>query len=654
MGAGKSRRANEQNTRHSTVQREHSAHHHASEASHSRVPLPASLLGDARLAGRGNGPVQIALMRDMQGTHGNRAMQRLLQRAAVSAAPAAPPQLSMQRQSSDAGKGAQRGPVAIQRDDKAPKPPTYSGTVFLPGQEHAGHVYTVKGDKIVEKKDKEFVTKATIDAEGNYFLVDAAGKPAAAPNGKLADLVGAVSSQVGKKVTNITRTTGTGEFRFPDKKGTERVVTVKDGGVYTGTGKTQQLVGSVDAKGNYQLTLDGEFYKGSLTALPPGKVTVKLTETEGKTGVQELQIGTEKIEAGTIYFDDGKYTVKAGKLYRDGVKDAVGDIAVVKEKGSGEKKVTLKSILYKYTDATGKEQSGDLISGKFATKQHALGGATVAAGEGTALKMGKRKWTAFVDKKWEELTQTKKGFVMSGGGQLKTKLQALKKAGKITLTDTEIKHLQAVAEVESSGLLQVINTWDSDGLSFGFIQYTMAGKLQALIKEVPAAFKKYGIEVEGDLVLKSKGNMKVEGIKGIANEAELRSAHWSAKFYQAGFDDEIIIAQVGKAKKEIDTVVGKVSKYSSTSPFFDLPYVQGAVLELNNNRPAYVAPVLKRTAERAKANPKLTEAEFVKILGEEMESEYVTNNKKGFNGKTDDDARKKARNILSKTRTVYD
>jgi hypothetical protein len=202
-------------------------------------------------------------------------------------------------------------------------------------------------------------------------------------------------------------------------------------------------------------------------------------------------------------------------------------------------------------------------------------------------------------------------------------------------------------------MLQVINTYDSDGLSFGFIQYTMAGKLQALIKQVPAAFKKYGIEVGGDLTLKRKNNMKVEGIKGVDNEEELRSAYWATKFYHAGFDEEIIIAQVEKAKKEIEATLSTIKPHVASSKFFEKPYVRGIILELNNNRPAYVKPVLKRTADRVKGKPSTTEEDFMKILGEEMETEYVNGNKNGFNGKTEEGAREKARNIITKTKAAY-
>lgn len=44
---------------------------------------PSSLLGDARLSGRGNGPVRSALVQRMQQSYGNRATQRFLQRSAA-------------------------------------------------------------------------------------------------------------------------------------------------------------------------------------------------------------------------------------------------------------------------------------------------------------------------------------------------------------------------------------------------------------------------------------------------------------------------------------------------------------------------------------------------------------------------------------------
>src|SRR5438874_7641712 len=50
------------------------------QANESAPSYPQSLLADARLSGRGNEPVRVALMREMQQTYGNRATQRFLQR----------------------------------------------------------------------------------------------------------------------------------------------------------------------------------------------------------------------------------------------------------------------------------------------------------------------------------------------------------------------------------------------------------------------------------------------------------------------------------------------------------------------------------------------------------------------------------------------
>jgi peptidoglycan hydrolase-like protein with peptidoglycan-binding domain len=63
-------------SRHAMQRQEHGARTAVQE----RPSYSDSLLGNRALRGRGNGPVQTALMTEMQQTHGNRAMQRFLQR----------------------------------------------------------------------------------------------------------------------------------------------------------------------------------------------------------------------------------------------------------------------------------------------------------------------------------------------------------------------------------------------------------------------------------------------------------------------------------------------------------------------------------------------------------------------------------------------
>ena len=538
------------------------------------TPSGAVLVGRDRPSGRGGDLARAALIQDLQRIRGNRVVVRSLQR----------------------------------------KDATYSGTVYLPGSRHAGHAYKLEGTKIVEQQGKTKVTVGAIATDGRYALVDAEGNAIPGETGTVGDLVGSVTRKGGTAPGQVGKSSGSGSFRLTLADGGERSFTVKDGGVYLVAGKQSTLVGRIDAGGRYELKVGDEHLQGSLGALPPGHAKVKLTQRAGGKVVEQLQIGQDAISEGVVYFDDARYTVKDGKLFREGEKSAAGELVAIRS-GSGPK-AKLSSIRYRYTDAAGKEVSGDLMSGRFATKPRTVGGITVAAGEGSALKLGKRAWIAFAGGTWEDLLATKKGFQMYGGGRLETKLAALKTAGKLTITDDEISILQAVAEVESSGFTQCINTWDSDVVSFGFKQYTMAGKLQDLIKRVPTAFARYGIELSGRL--KIKQGVTADGIKGVTAASELRGAYWATKFFQAGLDDEIIVAQAAKALEDLGAFETKTATQSATSAHMRTAKVRAILFELDNNRPAYVRPVVRRTLAQAAKQPDLTEAEFIEILGAEM------------------------------------
>src|SRR5262245_48415701 len=83
----------------------HSAHRHAvtdppehANSAYEAAPsYPAPLLGDCKLNGRGNAPVQTALMLQMQRKYGNRAVQRFLQRTVARQTATAESAVSIQR-----------------------------------------------------------------------------------------------------------------------------------------------------------------------------------------------------------------------------------------------------------------------------------------------------------------------------------------------------------------------------------------------------------------------------------------------------------------------------------------------------------------------------------------------------------------------------
>lgn len=476
----------------------------------------------------------------------------------------------------------------------------FSGSVFLPGAEHLSHVYMIDGDHLVEKpqtKDELPRLVAKIDSVGNYYLIDASGNVAASPSGKLSGLLGQVW-QKGSKAA-VARTTASGKFALTGSDGKLFELTVQDGGVYYG----KQLVGQITATGQYKVIVNKQAYEGTLEQLPAGQAQFKATREAGGKEVEGLQIGMDAVPMGTVYLNGIKFRVNKGQLFQDGRTGKVGEISVVRS-GTG-KNMAIKSILYRYVDDKGKQFAGDLLTG---------------AGEQSVLEVGK-KWMVRVGEKWEDPGELHKfgsfwGFARYGDQTLSARLEDMRSKKLIDVTDEEIRIFQSVAKIESSSQVQGINTYDNMVVSFGFKQWTMGhNELQDLIKRAPEAFKRYGIELGGEYNISGK---KVPGIKGVSDKEDLRGAYWSYKFYQAGLDLDIIAAEVAKARQDLKEVIATIRK----SPHLGSATGAPLILELANNRPAYVNPVVKRTLEKTSKDAAITEEAFMEILVNEIVQEY--------------------------------
>src|SRR5262249_31517495 len=89
------------------------------------------------------------------------------------------------------------------------------------------------------------------------------------------------------------------------------------------------------------------------------------------------------------------------------------------------------------------------------------------------------------------------GYSRYGGGRLETRLRELRDQGKLSISDGDIELLQRISHVETGGCVQALNSWDDAFMSIGFMQWPLAfGKLQRLIARAPAAFRRYGIELD--------------------------------------------------------------------------------------------------------------------------------------------------------------
>jgi peptidoglycan hydrolase-like protein with peptidoglycan-binding domain len=149
-----------------------------------------------------------------------------------------------------------------------------------------------------------------------------------------------------------------------------------------------------------------------------------------------------------------------------------------------------------------------------------------------------------------------RGLARYGGGRVDETLRALVRAGRLTLPDDDLDTFQRVANVETGGLIQGLNTWDSAAVSLGFMQWTLQhGKLQEWIRRAGAAFRRYGIELDtGRTYTWTREGRTVSeqgAILGAATLGELRWDGWAQRFFGAGLDEEIIVAEVALAREHL-------------------------------------------------------------------------------------------------------
>jgi hypothetical protein len=177
-------------------------------------------------------------------------------------------------------------------------------------------------------------------------------------------------------------------------------------------------------------------------------------------------------------------------------------------------------------------------------------------------------------------------------------LADLQRQGKINLTQDELDLFQRIANVETGGKIQTLNTYDRGIVSIGFMQFTIhVGKVQEWIALAPTAFSRFGIELDST----SKyilGKSKVAAIKGVAQSRidDLRWNGWAERFYYSAFDPDIIVAEVNLAKqymtRHLRGLRARLKNDRIYNEFFNNyyitdRYVRGLFQESYNNNPAH-------------------------------------------------------------------
>lgn len=253
--------------------------------------------------------------------------------------------------------------------------------------------------------------------------------------------------------------------------------------------------------------------------------------------------------------------------------------------------------------------------------------------------------------------KTKPGYSAYGGGSTTVALKKMKTQGRLDISDGDIEMFHRMSNVETGGVIQGINSWDSAYMSMGFMQWPVlyddkhGGKLQRLIQMVPEAFKRYGIELSNEkyAIRRSFGTEYSWKIKGAPTAEDLRSEIWTKRFYLAGLDPEVIAAEAKLALTVVREGLQKMILFAKQktgdgrlferirAAYENSPMLRALIQETYNHRPAYARVALKNAMLAVR--PGIGVEEFIGVLRQKIREAYPQ----------DTDSQKGADHIITKT-----
>ncbi|MCG8349685.1 MAG: S8 family serine peptidase [Chloroflexales bacterium] len=232
-----------------------------------------------------------------------------------------------------------------------------------------------------------------------------------------------------------------------------------------------------------------------------------------------------------------------------------------------------------------------------------------------------------------------RGLTRYGGERVDRKLPELVRMGRVLVSNEDIDTFQRIANVETSGLVQGINTWDSAVVSIGFMQWTLQhGKLQEWIGRAEPAFRRYGIELAPaqPYVWTKNGRVTSQetAIRGASNKDDLRWDGWAERFFLAGLDDEIIVAEVRLAQEHLRRHLNGLRRYLNNPALFQTfmqhyqasLQIRGIFQAAYNNLPAAAR---RGAAEALRSAGTVTTARFLEIFQQAILQAYIARNDDG-------------------------
>ena len=241
-----------------------------------------------------------------------------------------------------------------------------------------------------------------------------------------------------------------------------------------------------------------------------------------------------------------------------------------------------------------------------------------------------------------------------GGGNLRDKLYELRNNRKLNITDHEITIFELVSKPESGSLVGAINSYDNMGMSMGFIQFTFrSNELIELIKNVPHAFQKHGIELDTSRKY-NWGDGSTVALKNVPSISDFKSLDLAKRFFAAGLEDDVIIMQIKIGREHINSIRRRNDPNGYLNRFNDkAPALWAFIYEAFNSRPAILHVALKATIQQAEKQSVNDYVKFANFLLENLKSGTANYyGKKSY--KTENDKQAKLKYELDKVRSVYE
>ncbi|HEU4731281.1 MAG TPA: hypothetical protein VFT22_25480, partial [Kofleriaceae bacterium] len=214
------------------------------------------------------------------------------------------------------------------------------------------------------------------------------------------------------------------------------------------------------------------------------------------------------------------------------------------------------------------------------------------------------------------------GFAKYGGGTVKSALIKLVESGHLKLTGAQIAQLDAIAQVETGGQIACVQTYDNQKISMGFKQVVLGyGSLEQLMLKAPAGFAKHGLSLDMSAVYTDVKGGTPHQISGAPDSEMLRSEDWGNKFFAASMESDVIAAMCDLVLADAKKVDTSIHKNAGGIANFDDPTARAWLLEVQNNRPAFVPFAIKQAVSDG-AKDAGTRDEFLDVLSRAIIKTY--------------------------------